>query len=44
VRELCQLELLTDEQGTVRLTRRGILFSNEVFARFLNPEPELQVQ
>ncbi len=35
VRELCELELLTDEDGVFRLTRRGVLFSNEVFARFL---------
>ena len=45
VRDLCQLELLTDEQGVVRLTRRGLLFSNEVFARFLEVgEQELQMQ
>jgi oxygen-independent coproporphyrinogen III oxidase len=45
VRELCQLELLTDERGVVRLTRRGLLFSNEVFARFLEvEEQELQTQ
>lgn len=45
VRELCQLELLTDEQGVVRLTQRGLLFSNEVFARFLEvEEQELQMQ
>jgi oxygen-independent coproporphyrinogen-3 oxidase len=45
VRELCRLELLTDEEGIVRLTRRGMLFSNDVFARFLAvEEPELQVQ
>jgi oxygen-independent coproporphyrinogen-3 oxidase len=45
VRELCQLELLTDEKGVVRLTRRGLLFSNEVFARFLEvEEQELQMQ
>jgi oxygen-independent coproporphyrinogen-3 oxidase len=45
VRELCKLELLTDEQGVVRLTRRGLLFSNEVFARFLEvEEQELQMQ
>jgi oxygen-independent coproporphyrinogen-3 oxidase len=45
VGELCQLELLTDEQGVVRLTRRGLLFSNEVFARFLEvEEQELQMQ
>jgi oxygen-independent coproporphyrinogen III oxidase len=45
VHELCQLELLTDEQGVVRLTRRGLLFSNEVFARFLEvEEQELQMQ
>jgi oxygen-independent coproporphyrinogen-3 oxidase len=35
VEELCALELLTWELGVVRLTRRGVLFSNEVFARFL---------
>jgi oxygen-independent coproporphyrinogen III oxidase len=45
VRELCQLELVTDETGVVRLTRRGLLFSNEVFARFLQvEEQELQMQ
>jgi oxygen-independent coproporphyrinogen-3 oxidase len=45
VRELCGLELLTDEQGVVRLTRRGLLFSNDVFARFLAvEEQELQMQ
>jgi oxygen-independent coproporphyrinogen III oxidase len=45
VRELYQLELLTDEKGVVRLTRRGLLFSNEVFARFLEVEKqELQMQ
>jgi oxygen-independent coproporphyrinogen-3 oxidase len=45
VRELCQLELLTEEEGVVRLTRRGMLFSNDVFARFLAvEEPELQMQ
>ena len=44
-RELCQLELLTDEEGVVRLTRRGLLFSNDVFARFLEvEEQELQMQ
>jgi oxygen-independent coproporphyrinogen-3 oxidase len=43
VRELCQLELVTDEEGIVRLTRRGVLFSNEVFARFLGVQ-ELQIQ
>ncbi len=44
VRELCQLELLTDEDGLVRLTPHGVLFSNEVFARFLGAEePELQI-
>ena len=36
--ELCQLELLTDEDGVVRLTPHGVLFSNEVFARFLGVE------
>jgi len=45
VGELCQLELLTDEAGMVRLTRRGLLFSNDVFARFLEVgEQELQMQ
>jgi oxygen-independent coproporphyrinogen-3 oxidase len=44
VRELCQSGLLTDEEGIVRLTRRGVLFSNEVFAHFLSPETELQPQ
>ena len=33
VRELCDLGLLTEEAGAVRLTQRGMLFSNEVFAR-----------
>jgi oxygen-independent coproporphyrinogen-3 oxidase len=42
VADLCGLDLLTDEQGIVRLTRRGVLFSNEVFARFLSTEMELQ--
>lgn len=44
VDELCSTGLLTDEQGIVRLTRRGVLFSNEVFAHFLSPETELQPQ
>jgi oxygen-independent coproporphyrinogen-3 oxidase len=45
VRELRQLELLTDDEGVVRLTRRGLLFSNDVFARFLEVgEQELQMQ
>jgi oxygen-independent coproporphyrinogen-3 oxidase len=35
VQELCNLELVSDHQGRVRLTPRGVLFSNEVFARFL---------
>jgi oxygen-independent coproporphyrinogen-3 oxidase len=35
VHELCSLELLSDCHDRVRLTPRGILFSNEVFARFL---------
>jgi oxygen-independent coproporphyrinogen-3 oxidase len=35
IEELCALELLTRERDVVRLTRRGVLFSNEVFARFL---------
>jgi oxygen-independent coproporphyrinogen-3 oxidase len=44
VRELSDLELLTDESGVVRLTRRGVLFSNEVFARFLGAKEEFQIQ
>jgi oxygen-independent coproporphyrinogen III oxidase len=44
VRELCELGLLTDQEGVVRLTRRGVLFSNEVFARFLGAPQELQFQ
>jgi oxygen-independent coproporphyrinogen-3 oxidase len=45
VGELCRLELLTKEEGVVRLTRRGLLFSNDVFARFLEvEEQELQMQ
>jgi oxygen-independent coproporphyrinogen-3 oxidase len=40
VRELCELELLTGEGGVFRLTRRGVLFSNEVFARFLGVSSE----
>ncbi len=48
VSELCRLELLTEEGGTVRLTRRGVLFSNDVFARFLGVQEleaqELQIQ
>jgi oxygen-independent coproporphyrinogen-3 oxidase len=45
VQELCRLELLTDESGVVRLTRSGLLFSNDVFARFLEvEEQELQMQ
>ena len=35
VRELCQLALLREDDGSVRLTQRGVLFSNEVFAHFL---------
>jgi oxygen-independent coproporphyrinogen-3 oxidase len=38
VRELSDLELLIDDQRGVRLTRRGVLFSNEVFARFLGAD------
>jgi oxygen-independent coproporphyrinogen III oxidase len=41
VRELCELGLLLDQDGIVRLTRRGVLFSNEVFARFLAEQQEL---
>jgi oxygen-independent coproporphyrinogen III oxidase len=44
VRELSDLELLTDEAGVVRLTPRGVLFSNEVFARFLGVKEEFQIQ
>ena len=33
--ELCELELLENQAENFRLTRRGMLFSNEVFARFL---------
>jgi oxygen-independent coproporphyrinogen III oxidase len=44
VRELCALDLLTDEAGLVRLTPRGVLFSNEVFARFLGVKEEFQIQ
>lgn len=43
VRELVDLGLASDEIGVVRLTRRGVLLSNEVFARFLaEKEPEEQ--
>ena len=35
VRELCELDLLVNDQDRVWLTARGVLFSNEVFARFL---------
>jgi oxygen-independent coproporphyrinogen III oxidase len=38
VQELCELELVTDRDGVVRLTDRGVLFSNEVFERFLGVE------
>jgi oxygen-independent coproporphyrinogen III oxidase len=45
VHDLCQLGLLTDQEGVVCLTQRGLLFSNDVFARFLGvEEPELQSQ
>ncbi len=45
VGELCRLELLTDQEGVVQLTRRGLLLSNEVFAHFLEvEEQELQMQ
>ncbi len=44
VRELGDLELLTDAAGVVRLTHRGVLFSNEVFARFLGVKEEFQIQ
>lgn len=35
VEELKILDLLEEQEGAVRLTRRGLLFSNDVFARFL---------
>jgi oxygen-independent coproporphyrinogen III oxidase len=41
VGELCELGLLHDQKGVVHLTRRGVLFSNEVFARFLAEQQEL---
>jgi oxygen-independent coproporphyrinogen-3 oxidase len=44
VRELCDLDLLNDEAGVVRLTPRGVLFSNEVFARFLGVTEEFPIQ
>jgi putative oxygen-independent coproporphyrinogen III oxidase len=44
VGELSDLGLLTSDEEAVRLTRRGILFSNEVFAHFLSPKEELQIQ
>jgi len=47
IRELCELELLTSEGGVFRLTRRGVLFSNEVFARFLGiteAEPLIEIR
>jgi oxygen-independent coproporphyrinogen III oxidase len=44
VRELGALGLLTDEAGVVRLTPRGVLFSNDVFARFLGVKEEFQIQ
>lgn len=41
VGELCQLDLLCQKNGAVMLTRQGMLFSNDVFARFLEiPEAE----
>lgn len=36
VEELCQLGLLHDRDGLVCLTPRGVLLSNDVFARFLD--------
>ena len=39
VEELCGLELVSNQGGAVRLTPRGVLFSNEVFARFLTWSP-----
>jgi oxygen-independent coproporphyrinogen-3 oxidase len=44
VRDLCALDLLIEEAGVVRLTPRGVLFSNEVFARFLGVKEEFQIQ
>ncbi len=44
VQELGALGLLTDEAAVVRLTPRGVLFSNEVFARFLGVKEEFQIQ
>jgi oxygen-independent coproporphyrinogen-3 oxidase len=38
VQELCGLGLLTDANGVVSLTRRGVLLSNDVFDRFLGVE------
>ena len=35
VSELSELGLVSNEAGVVRLTRRGVLFSNDVFAHFL---------
>ena len=35
VEDLCAQGLLTEDGGTVRLTPRGVLLSNEVFASFL---------
>jgi oxygen-independent coproporphyrinogen-3 oxidase len=48
VSELADLGLISDEAGAVRLTRRGVLLSNEVFARFLaekeSAEQDLLIQ
>ena len=41
VRDLCELGLLLVQDGIVRLTRSGVLFSNEIFARFLAEQQEL---
>jgi oxygen-independent coproporphyrinogen-3 oxidase len=38
VQELCGHGLLTDANGVVSLTRRGVLLSNDVFDRFLGVE------
>ncbi len=35
INELLRIGLLQQEQGALRLTRRGLLLSNQVFARFL---------
>jgi oxygen-independent coproporphyrinogen-3 oxidase len=37
IAELIQLELLERDDNVIRLTARGRLLSNEVFARFIDP-------